>query len=71
MEVEIGKWYLCAKCGTCGQAIPFFEILPNAPMSDDGSFSFRDVACPYCEAKHDYPLGSLQRLQAQPEGPVQ
>ena len=71
MEVEIGKWYLCAKCGTCGQAIPFFEVLPNAPISDDGTFSFREVLCPHCGAKYDYSLGSLQRLQAQLGGLVQ
>jgi DNA-directed RNA polymerase subunit RPC12/RpoP len=70
MEVEIGKWYLCAKCGTCEQALPLFEVLPNAPVSGDGSFSFREVLCPYCGAKHDYPLESLQRLQAQPGGLV-
>jgi len=63
-EVKDGHWYLCAKCRSCGQAVPILEILPDAPISGDGTFTFRDVPCPYCGTKHDYPMRTLQRVQA-------
>jgi RNase P subunit RPR2 len=65
-EVKIGSWYLCAICKTCGQTIPILEILKDAPVVDDGSFSFKGVPCLACGAKHDYPMGSLEKVQAEP-----
>lgn len=68
-EVQVGHWYLCAICPVCENAIPILEIEPGAQLEDDGTFAFRNVPCDRCGAKRDYPLKSLQRLQAQPEGP--
>jgi RNase P subunit RPR2 len=70
-DVKVGKWYLCAICRTCQRPIPILEIQKDAAISGDGTFSFRDVPCQDCGAKHDYPLNSLQRLQAQPMGRLQ
>jgi hypothetical protein len=46
------------------------EILPDAPIEGDGSFSFRDVPCQACGHKADYRLQELQRLRAQDDVPL-
>jgi hypothetical protein len=67
-QIKVGAWYLRAICASCQHPIPIFEIEKNAPI-EPGNFSFRDVPCPHCKARHDYRLDATQRLQAQPEEP--
>ena len=70
-EIKPGHWYLCAKCKKCGEAIPIVEIEKDAPFAGPGGFVFRGVPCCICGEKNDYPLDDMQRLQAEPEGPLQ
>lgn len=71
-EVIVGRTYLCLTCKTCGQWIALWEAIPNMPMRVmDDSFWFRDLPCPKCQARHDYPASSMQLQEAQPAGPVQ
>jgi hypothetical protein len=61
--VEPGKWYLCAICWKCGQAIPFMHILPDAPVVTDGTDRF-NMPCPTCGAMGAYSLANMRKLQA-------
>ena len=65
-EVEPGKWYLCFSCHRCKQPIPIFEILPDAPITGDASFSFSSVPCPHCGFEDSYsPQKEGVKVQAQ------
>jgi RNase P subunit RPR2 len=64
---------MCAICQTCGVAIPIFEVEQHAriEIQSDSVFSYRDVPCEDCGAKHDYLLRTLLRLQAREGEPPQ
>jgi len=71
-EIIVGCWYLCVVCRSCESPIAFWQAEgPDTPIHADNSFVFRDVPCPSCSARHDYPATAIQLLQALPEGPVQ
>jgi hypothetical protein len=63
-EVNPGRWYLCAVCLTCQEAIPLVEVVRTAPRGSEASFVFKAVPCPRCETRHDYPVRDAIRLRA-------
>ncbi len=63
-QIKVGHWYLCAICETCQETIPILEIQEDAAVSYDGIFAFKQVSCPSCKSKHDYPMAALRRIQA-------
>lgn len=65
-EIIPGRWYLCAQCVTCGEAIPILEVLPGVSVAGDGDFAFQQVPCFHCGTKADYLARTLRPIQAQP-----
>jgi hypothetical protein len=62
-----GKLYLYARCLTCRGWIPMLELSPDEDLSTPSRsvpVIFRNVACPHCRARHNYPLLDLIRRRA-------
>ncbi len=70
-QVKPGEWYLCAQCKSCKKAIPIIACPapPTPAVAGKADFTFSAVSCFFCEAKHDYSIREMTRLQVQPTVP--